>query len=60
MSQTLMTPATSAARYESLAEYEAQFAEPTSAIGGIFTFTDPLWPERSILLECTAEREDTD
>jgi hypothetical protein len=51
--------ASSEARYPDLNSYMLQFSAPLSSLCngtvGLFSFADPLWPERSILLQCTPE-----
>jgi hypothetical protein len=42
-------------RYTCLDSYVQQFAAPISQLRGLYSFADPCWPERTILLECELE-----
>lgn len=42
-------------RYDDLDSYLRQFATPLSQLKGLFSFYDPCFPERTILVECTPE-----
>jgi hypothetical protein len=45
------------ARYATLTEYVEQFAAPLSRLKGsaLYTFADPMWPGRTLLLRCPPE-----
>ena len=45
------------ARYDTLDEYVIQFGAPMSILrgAGLYTFADPLCPQRTILVQCVLE-----
>jgi hypothetical protein len=41
------------ARYDNLDSYVSQFASPLSMLAGMMSFSDPLSPETTLLVQCS-------